>query len=158
TDSKTAQAAKNKKKNRRRKEQPKDSSRIESDKSHKKEVSTVCVVRNEAGVSFSPSPSRISEMQDSAEDAFSPKVDFEDADIDDGLDPAMKEELDSREIPYTSLKVDMDITPMSFDCYGISGYEDVQQICWWRLAIVSAGYNAYKIFKDKAHPWFEHCK
>ena len=52
------------------------------------------MVRNEAGVSYSPSPSRISEMQDSAEDAFSPKVDFEDADIDDGLDPAMKEELD----------------------------------------------------------------
>ncbi|KAG1362637.1 hypothetical protein COCNU_10G008560 [Cocos nucifera] len=63
--SKTAKAAKNKKKNRRRKEQPKDSPITESDKLYKKEVSTLCVVRNEA-----------------------------DADIDDELDPAMKEELD----------------------------------------------------------------
>ncbi|XP_026656531.1 SKP1-like protein 21 isoform X1 [Phoenix dactylifera] len=105
-DSKTAKAAKNKKKNRRKKEQPKDSSRTESDKSHKKEVSTLSVVRNEAGVSYSPSPSQISEMRDSAEDAFAPR-DFEDADIDDELDPAMKEELD-REVEDFARRLNSD--------------------------------------------------
>ncbi|MCE3050213.1 SKP1-like protein 21 [Datura stramonium] len=41
-----------------------------------------------------PSPSKPSELQDSAYVKFSPKLDFDDGDIDDELDPAMKEEID----------------------------------------------------------------
>lgn len=41
-----------------------------------------------------PSPSKPSELQDSASVKFSPKLDFDDGDIDDELDPAMKEEID----------------------------------------------------------------
>ena len=40
------------------------------------------------------SPSTSSKLQDSAVVTFSPKLEFEDGDIDDDLDPAMKEELD----------------------------------------------------------------
>jgi hypothetical protein len=40
------------------------------------------------------SPSKTSNFQDCSAVTFSPKLDFDDADIDDDLDPAMKEELD----------------------------------------------------------------
>ncbi|KAL7003441.1 SKP1-like protein 21 [Sarracenia purpurea var. burkii] len=66
-DSKGVRGAKSKKKNRRRKDQPKDSSS-----------------NNESG----------NHVKDSASVAFSSKLEFEDADIDDELDPVMKEELD----------------------------------------------------------------
>ena len=39
-------------------------------------------------------PIIISILQDSASVTFSPKLEFDDGDIDDELDPAMKEELD----------------------------------------------------------------
>lgn len=41
----------------------------------------------------SPSPSS-SKLLDSTSVTFSPKLEFDDCDIDDDLDPAMKEELD----------------------------------------------------------------
>ncbi|XP_026664368.2 SKP1-like protein 21 isoform X3 [Phoenix dactylifera] len=99
-DSKSAKAAKNKKKNRRKKDQPKDPSRIESEKSHKKDALTLSMGRSEPGGSNSPSPSR-------AEDAFPTRVDFEDGDIDDELDPAMKEELD-REVEDFARRLNSD--------------------------------------------------
>jgi hypothetical protein len=40
------------------------------------------------------SPSKTSNFQGCSAVTFSPKLDFDDADIDDDLDPAMKEELD----------------------------------------------------------------
>lgn len=40
------------------------------------------------------SASTSSKLQDSAAVTFSPKLEFDDGDIDDDLDPAMKEELD----------------------------------------------------------------
>lgn len=43
---------------------------------------------------FSPSPSQNLEVQGNVEDAFVSNVEFGDGDIDDELDPAVKEELD----------------------------------------------------------------
>lgn len=54
-------------------------------------ISTIsCEVRSNHG----SSPSRTSRLQDAGDGKFAPKDVFEDADIDDELDPAMKEELD----------------------------------------------------------------
>lgn len=39
-------------------------------------------------------PNKTSKLQCSTTVNFSPKIDFDDGDIDDDLDPAMKEELD----------------------------------------------------------------
>lgn len=40
------------------------------------------------------SPSRTSKSQDPSSPTFSPKLDFDEGDIDDELDPALKEEID----------------------------------------------------------------
>lgn len=40
------------------------------------------------------SPSKNSKLQGSTSVTFSPKLEFDDGDIDDDIDPAMKEELD----------------------------------------------------------------
>ncbi|CAL9067306.1 unnamed protein product [Musa banksii] len=82
-DSKGVKAIKNKKKNRKKKDLPKDISRNDPAKVHKKKEAT-----------FSPSPSQSSEAQENDEDAFASNGEFEDGDIDDELDPAVKEELD----------------------------------------------------------------
>ncbi|CAK9160922.1 unnamed protein product [Ilex paraguariensis] len=82
-DSKGGRANKNKKKNRRKKDQPRNSSSNYENGNHKNgEVDDVS------------SPSKFSKFQASASAIFSPKLDFDDGDIDDELDPAMKEELD----------------------------------------------------------------
>ncbi|KAM7504777.1 hypothetical protein LguiB_003681 [Lonicera macranthoides] len=81
-DSKGVRATKNKKKNRRRKDQTRDSCSNNGSGIHKKNGDLDDV----------PSPSNTSELRDYA----SSKLDFDDGeiDIDDELDPAMKEELD----------------------------------------------------------------
>lgn len=43
---------------------------------------------------FIASPAKISKLQESMSATHSPKPEFDDMDIDDDLDPAMKEELD----------------------------------------------------------------
>ena len=43
---------------------------------------------------ITPSPLKTSEIQDCSTVTVSTKLDFDDGDIDDELDPAMKEELD----------------------------------------------------------------
>ncbi|KAL5727420.1 SKP1-like protein 21 [Ranunculus cassubicifolius] len=53
-----------------------------------------------------PSPSRTPKLQDVTDDAFSPEIDF-DYDIDDELDPAMKEELD-REVEDFARRLNSD--------------------------------------------------
>ncbi|KAL5981455.1 hypothetical protein ACLOJK_015516 [Asimina triloba] len=89
--SKGARAAKQKKKNRRRKDQQKDPSSNNANEIQKKELSSP-----EDTSAFVPGSCRSLKLQDTSDDAFA-KVDFEDGDIDDGLDPAMKEKLDRRE-------------------------------------------------------------
>lgn len=75
-------ASKNKKRSRRRKDQQKDSP--DNANANHKEHDDISV----------PTPTRNSKFHSSEAVKFSPKLEFDDGDIDDGLDPAMKEELD----------------------------------------------------------------
>ncbi|RAL51423.1 unnamed protein product [Cuscuta campestris] len=102
-ETKGVRSNKNKKKNRRRKDQAKNSSNSEHG-SNSKEHS--CLPSNQPSqptldVHDLPSPSRISKQQGSASVKLSPKLEFDDdddddddVDMDDELDPAMREELD----------------------------------------------------------------
>lgn len=83
-DSKGVRAIKNKKKNRKRKDQPRNSSSNNGNGDHKKNDT----VDNEA------SPTKSSKFQDSLPVTFSPNLEFVEDDIDDELDPAMKEKID----------------------------------------------------------------
>lgn len=89
-DSKGVKASKNKKKSRRRKA---SSSNNDSGNNNKEldYIPSSCP-NNDSDIAPSVSKSLMSEESPSAE--LSPKLEFDDADIDDGLDPAMKEELD----------------------------------------------------------------
>lgn len=84
-DSKGGKATKNKKKNRRRKDQQRDSSSENGNGDHKKKD----IIENVA------TPNNISKTQDPLLGLFLQNLEFDDdGDIDDELDPAMKEELD----------------------------------------------------------------
>lgn len=78
-DTKCVKTSKNKKKNRRKKDHS-----CEPSNNNSKKDGAIC----------SSSSSHSSEIKDGTEDSFASKVEFEDADIDDELDPVMKEELD----------------------------------------------------------------
>ncbi|GKV31171.1 hypothetical protein SLEP1_g39894 [Rubroshorea leprosula] len=84
-DTKGVRTMKNKKKNRRRKEQAKDSTSSNSD-----ELNAACVASNEGNIDhiLVPTPSETSKLHDSFDSLF------DESDSDDGLDPAMKEQLD----------------------------------------------------------------
>nr|GMC94472.1 SKP1-like protein 21 isoform X1 [Ipomoea batatas] len=92
-DTKGVRANKNKKKNRRKKDQAKNSSSSEPG-SNSKEHNCLPSSQPSGVTDDVPSPSRTSKQQGSASAILSPKLDFDDGDIDDELDPAMKEELD----------------------------------------------------------------
>ncbi|KAJ7974165.1 SKP1-like protein 21 [Quillaja saponaria] len=101
--------AKNKKKNRRRKDQNKDSSSNHSNGNHNKELDPLPHAGQNGDLSevFVGCPSKNSTSQDSAAVTFSPKLEFIDGDIDDDLDPAMKEELD-REVEDFARRLNSD--------------------------------------------------
>lgn len=101
-DSKDPRASR-KKKNRRRKDLMKDSSDNEPGKESKEEATTLSIAGTKAG--SSSSPSQISRMQDQAEDVFDSRVMLDD--VDDGLDPLMKEELD-REVEDFARRLNCD--------------------------------------------------
>ncbi|KAJ6810394.1 SKP1-like protein 21 isoform X2 [Iris pallida] len=105
-DSNGTRAAKQKKKNRRRKDQLKNPCRNEETKL-KKEVVSLSMGCHDSVSKFSPTQSLTSIRHESAEDEFASKVDFDDADIDDELDPAMKEELD-REVEDFARRLNSD--------------------------------------------------
>jgi len=107
-DSKAVRAVKNKKKNRRKKDQLKEPCTGETDKaSSKKGAASLSTTCHEAVGKCSPTPSRSSVRHESTEDDFVSKVEFDDADIDDELDPAMKEELD-REVEDFARRLNSD--------------------------------------------------
>ncbi|KAM1126788.1 hypothetical protein COP2_043194 [Malus domestica] len=97
---------KNKKKNRRRKDHPKDSSTNVN--GHNKDLDALSSASQDGDTINveSPSPSS-SKLQDSTSVTFSPKLDFDDGDLDDDLDPAMKEELD-REVEDFARRLNSD--------------------------------------------------
>ncbi|KAJ4951595.1 hypothetical protein NE237_028427 [Protea cynaroides] len=106
--SKGVRASKHKKKNRRRKDHSKDSSSNSVNKSHREmdDVSSVCHNEDESINVFVTSPSKSVKLQ-VVDDGFSPKVEFDDGDMDDELDPAMKEELD-REVEDFARRLNSD--------------------------------------------------
>ncbi|XP_011030143.1 PREDICTED: SKP1-like protein 21 isoform X2 [Populus euphratica] len=108
-DSKGGRNSKNKKKNRRRKEQAKYSSSNNPNENQKKESDTLPSVspNDEVNDILAASPIKTSNFQDCSAVTFSPKLDFDDADIDDDLDPAMKEELD-REVEDFARRLNSD--------------------------------------------------
>uniref|UniRef100_A0A5B6Z2W3 Putative SKP1-like protein 21 isoform X2 n=1 Tax=Davidia involucrata TaxID=16924 RepID=A0A5B6Z2W3_DAVIN len=93
-DSKGVRATKNKKKNRRRKDLPRDFSSNSENGNHKKDLNGLPSACQNGEVDDVPTPSETLNLQDSVSVPFSPKLEFDDGDIDDELDPAMKEELD----------------------------------------------------------------
>ncbi|WCJ36674.1 SKP1-like 21 [Euphorbia peplus] len=101
-DSKGSRSSKNKKKNRRRKEQSKESCSNNVMTTH----SSACH-NGEASDIMMASPSKSSNCQESGASTLSPKLEFDDADIDDDLDPAMKEELD-REVEDFARRLNSD--------------------------------------------------
>ncbi|KAK3220679.1 hypothetical protein Dsin_014649 [Dipteronia sinensis] len=107
-DSKGAKTNKNKKKNRRRKDQPKDSSSNDLNGNHKELDPLPSAYHNgECNGIMVPTPNRTSKLQDSTAASFSPKLEFDDGDIDDDLDPAMKEQLD-REVEDFARRLNSD--------------------------------------------------
>ncbi|XP_022158941.1 SKP1-like protein 21 isoform X2 [Momordica charantia] len=109
-DSKAVKTNKNKKKNRRRKDQQKDSSSTNENGNHDKigELDALPSCRqNECNKILGASPSRTVKSQDSAAAIYSPKIEFDDGDIYDDLDPAMKEELD-REVEDFARRLNSD--------------------------------------------------
>ncbi|OMO71776.1 SKP1 component [Corchorus olitorius] len=107
-DSKGVKTTKNKKKSRRRKEHLKDSS-DNIDVNHNKELDDATAGCSQGNIDhvLVPSPSKTAELQDSAAVIFSPKVEFDDADMDDDIDPAMKEEID-REVEDFARRLNSD--------------------------------------------------
>lgn len=92
-DSKGARATKNKRKSRRRKEQLRNSSlnNENGDNKESNSFSSGCINSDSNNVA---SPSKTSMSKDMASVIFSPKLGFNEGDIDDELDPVMKEQLD----------------------------------------------------------------
>ncbi|KAJ4957013.1 hypothetical protein NE237_013796 [Protea cynaroides] len=101
-------APKNKKKNQRRKGHSKDPSTNDVNKNHKEmdDLSSACCKEDESGNVFMASHSKAAKLK-VAVDGFPPKVEFDDGDIDDELDPAMKEELD-REVEDFARRLNSD--------------------------------------------------
>ncbi|OAY63575.1 SKP1-like protein 21 [Ananas comosus] len=103
-DSKSVKVPKSKKKNRRKKDHSKDSPRTDSEQVQKKGTSVPLSSTEDSGKS---TLSRSLDVRESVEYPFEPKDEFEDADVDDELDPAMQEELD-REVEDFARRLNSD--------------------------------------------------
>ncbi|XP_027358463.1 SKP1-like protein 21 isoform X2 [Abrus precatorius] len=95
-DVKGTRANKNKKKNRRRKDHAKDLSSKNANENDNKELNPLPSAYHNGNFdnSLECSANKHSRMQDLSAVNFSPMFEFIDGDLDDDLDPAMKEELD----------------------------------------------------------------
>ncbi|CAA7399054.1 unnamed protein product [Spirodela intermedia] len=103
-DSKGSRVAKHKKKNRRKKFQLKNSSLVDSSK-NLTQADNICTSSCNAESNLEASQSL--KLRDVGEDEFTQEDQFEDVDIDDELDPAMKEELD-REVEDFARRLNSD--------------------------------------------------
>ncbi|KAG6663526.1 SKP1-like protein 21 isoform X4 [Carya illinoinensis] len=107
-DSKVLKTSKSKKKNRRRKEQQKNASVDESIESQGKDSNGLNSVCNGTGVDkLHPHPGETSTLPDVEDDTFPHKVEFDDGDIDDEIDPALKEKID-REVEDFARRLNSD--------------------------------------------------
>ncbi|KAL5567967.1 hypothetical protein UlMin_024542 [Ulmus minor] len=139
-ESKGVRSHKNKKKNRRRKDHPKISSNDVN--GNHKELDALSPSFHNGEVKNMASPSKTSNLQDSTSVTFSPKPEFDEGDIDDDLDPAMKEELD-REVEDFARRLNSDwpermqeilslgqerrLTPISMNGNGSSRYSNLDR-------------------------------
>ncbi|XP_031275826.1 SKP1-like protein 21 isoform X2 [Pistacia vera] len=108
-DSKGVRTSKNKKKHRRKKDQQKSASANETIKTHKQEsngLNSLCPCA-EAGNEFRPDQGETSNMQDVEDDIFARKSEFDDGDVDDEIDPALKEKID-REVEDFARRLNSD--------------------------------------------------
>ncbi|CAL1379615.1 unnamed protein product [Linum trigynum] len=108
-DSKGVRTSKNKKKNRRRRDPQKRASIDQVAESHKKDSNGLgCLGHTTGGDNESHSTlSETSKLQDIEDDIFDQKVEFDDVDIDDEIDPALKEEID-REVEDFARRLNSD--------------------------------------------------
>ncbi|CAN6461645.1 unnamed protein product [Victoria cruziana] len=105
-DSKGIRGAKQKKKNRRKKEMPKSHASSNGKENHK-ETNSLSIENHSNDATDGPLvPTQAADFDDACDDKFSPKMDFDD-DIDDGLDPIMKEKLD-REVEDFARRLNSD--------------------------------------------------
>ncbi|KAE7999489.1 hypothetical protein FH972_003912 [Carpinus fangiana] len=107
-DSKGVKTSKGKKKNRRRKDPQKNASADESVESHEKDSNGLNFVCHRTELDkLRPHPGETSKLPDVEDDAFAHKVLFDDGDIDDEIDPALKEEID-REVEDFARRLNSD--------------------------------------------------
>ncbi|XP_052724359.1 SKP1-like protein 21 isoform X2 [Vigna angularis] len=102
-DPKGVKTSKNKKKNRRKKEQQKNSSLKEASELNKKVVFNALLYSLHIIKSFST----MSILNEQEDDAFTSKPEFDDGDIDDEIDPALKEKID-REVEDFARRLNSD--------------------------------------------------
>ncbi|KAM3746576.1 hypothetical protein ACB098_06G212100 [Castanea mollissima] len=106
-DSKGVKASKNKKKNRRRKDQQKSVSIDESIQSRKDSNGLNFACHSAEVDKLRPHPGETSKLLDVEDVAFANKVEFDDGDIDDEIDPALKEIID-REVEDFARRLNSD--------------------------------------------------
>ncbi|KAB1214358.1 SKP1-like protein 21 [Morella rubra] len=108
-DAKGIKAPKSKKKNRRRKDHQKNASADESIESPEKgsnDLDFLCLGA-EVDDKLQPHSGETSKLLNMEDETFSPKVEFEDGDIDDEIDPALKEKID-REVEDFARRLNSD--------------------------------------------------
>ncbi|KAI4363650.1 hypothetical protein MLD38_019840 [Melastoma candidum] len=108
-DGKEVQANKNKKKTRRKKDQIKDTSPHKVNGTHHGELDNLSIScsNGDANDIETSALGEAFKVHDSGGATFSPKLEFDDGDMDDDLDPAMKEELD-REVEDFARRLNSD--------------------------------------------------
>ncbi|MBA0584051.1 hypothetical protein Gorai_014884 [Gossypium raimondii] len=107
-DSKGIKTSKSKKKNRRRKDLLKSTSAHEATKNHNKESNGLNSVCRSAEVGqILPGVGATTNLQDVEDDIFPNKNEFDDGDIDDEIDPTLKEKID-REVEDFARRLNSD--------------------------------------------------
>ncbi|KAG2725274.1 hypothetical protein I3760_01G058100 [Carya illinoinensis] len=107
-DSKGDKTSKGKKKNRRRKDQQKNASVEEFIETHEKDSDGLNFECHGAEVDkLQPNPGGTSKLPGAEDDTFPHKVEFDDGDIDDEIDPALKEKID-REVEDFARRLNSD--------------------------------------------------
>ncbi|CAB4300388.1 unnamed protein product [Prunus armeniaca] len=106
-DSKGIKTSKNKKKNRRRKDQQKNTCLYEANEIHEESSNLKFACPSDEVNKFRASPSLTLKLQDLNDDSPEDMVEFDDGDIDDEIDPALKEKID-REVEDFARRLNSD--------------------------------------------------
>ncbi|CAN6710989.1 unnamed protein product [Malus baccata var. baccata] len=107
TDSKGIKTSKNKKKNRRRKDQQKSTCLYEANEIHEVSSNLNFACPSDQLNKFMPSSSLTLKLQDLKDDRVDDMIGFDDGDIDDEIDPALKEKID-REVEDFARRLNSD--------------------------------------------------